>query len=244
VTGPAARLDAVLAATWPAAETRACGPFALRRSPGGGARVSAATLEGDAPPDAAQIDAAVAAMRGWGQVPRFRVRAGQAALDRALAARGFALQDATAILCTSLDRLPPPPPRLAAFALWPPLAIQDAIWRDAGIGTDRRAVMERVTGPRMAILGRVDDRVGGAAFVAADGGVAMLHALAVRPGARRRGLARHMVAGAAAWARGVGCSHFAVAVERANGAALALYAGLGLADCTGYHYRAGATDAD
>lgn len=239
----AATLDAVLAATWPAAETRACGPFTLRRSPGGGSRVSAATLEGDVPPDAAKIDAAIAIMNGWGQVPRFRVRDGQDEFDRALAAHGLGVQDATLILAGSLDRLPGPPPRLAAFTIWPPLAIQDAIWCDAAIGPDRRAVMDRVAGPHAAILGRAADRPGATAFVAAHGEIATMHALVVRPAARRKGLARHMVAQAAHWARAQNCTALAVAVTRANAPARALYAHCGLEMRSGYHYRAGPGDA-
>ncbi len=239
-----ATLDAVLAATWPAADTCACGPFTLRRSPGGGSRVSAATLAWGRMPDPAEIDAAVAAMAGWGQVPRFRIRDGQARFDALLAARGFARHDPTLIAAAALAALPGPPPRLSTFAVWPPLAVLGEIWADAGIGPDRRAVMARVTGPKTAILGRVDDRPGGAAFVAAHDGIAMLHALAVRAQARRKGLGRRIVAGAAAWARDHGCTHVAVAVTQANGPARALFAGLGLDACTRYHYRVGAMDAD
>lgn len=239
----AATLDSVLAATWPAAETRACGPFTLRRSPGGGSRVSAATLDADTLPDPAQIDTAVAAMAGWGQVPRFRIRDGQAGFDALLAARGFACHDPTLVLAAPLEALPGPPPRLSSFALWPPLAIAEEIWRDGGIGPDRRAVMDRVTGQKTALFGRINDRPGGAAFVAAHDGVAMMHALEVRPHLRRQGLARRMVAGAAAWARDAGCTAFAVAVTRANAPARALYSGLGLHPCAAYHYRAVASDA-
>lgn len=243
MTPSAATLDAVLAATWPAAETCACGPFTLRRSPGGGSRVSAATFDADGLPEPVQIDAAVAAMARWGQVPRFRIRDGQARLDALLAARGFARHDPTLILAAPIAALPGPPPRLSAFALWPPLAMADEIWRDGGIGADRRAVMDRVRDPKTAILGRIGDRPGGAAFVAVHGSVAMMHALEIRPQVRRQGLARRMVAGAIDWARATGCTAFSVAVTLANAPARALYTGLGMQPCAGYHYRAGAPDA-
>ena len=242
MTRDAATLDAVLDGTWPAAETRACGAFTLRRSPGGGSRVSAATHDADTLPDPADLDAALAIMRGWGQVPRFCIRDGQARLDALLAARGFLRHDPTVIFVAPLAALPGPPPRLTAFAVWPPLAIQEDIWHAAGIGPDRLAVMHRVEGPRTAILGRVGDRPGGTAFVAAHGDVAMLHALEVRPASRRQGLARHMIAGAADWARGIGCTALAVAVTRDNAPARALYSGLGLREVAAYHYRAGAAD--
>jgi GNAT superfamily N-acetyltransferase len=239
----AAMCDAALAATWPAADTVPCGPFTLRRSPGGGSRVSAATLDAAAPPDAGQIDRAVAEMAGWGQIPRFRVRDGQARFDALLSARGFARQDPTLFYGAPLSALPGSPPRLSAFAIWPPLAIQDEIWRDAGIGPDRRAVMDRASAPKTAILGRLGDRPGGTAFVAVHGAVAMMHALEVRPKARRCGLARWIVAAAADWARAQACTHFAVAVTDANAPARALYAGLGLEACGRYHYRVGAAHA-
>ncbi len=242
MTPSAVSLDAVLTATWPAAETRACGAVTVRRSPGGGSRVSAATQDTDALPDPGDIDAAAAMMRGWGQVPRFRIRAGQARLDALLAARGYRRHDPTTIHVAPLAALPGPPPRLTAFAIWPPLAIQTDIWRAAGIGPDRWAVMHRAPGPRTAILGRIADRPGGTAFVAALGDTAMVHALVVRPQMRRRGLARSMIAQAAAWARHIGCTHIAVAVTQDNAAAGALYAGLGLTEACAYHYRAGTAD--
>lgn len=240
MTVTAATLDAVLAATWPAAETRPCGPFMLRRSPGGGSRVSAATCDAETLPHPGDIDAAVATMRDWGQVPRFRIRAGQARFDALLAAQGFLRHDPTCIYAAPLDRLPGPPPRLSGFTIWPPLAIQDDIWRDAGIGPDRRAVMDRVSGPCTAVLGRIGDRPGGTAFLAVHAGIAMLHALEVRPQLRRQGLARSMIAQAAAWARGTVCTHLAVAVTRDNAPACALYADLGMTEASSYHYRAAA----
>lgn len=242
MTLSAATLDAVLAATWPAAETRASGPFTLRRSPGGGSRVSAATLDTGDVPAPAQIDDAIARMHGWGQVPRFRVRAGQARFDALLAARGYDRHDPTLIFVAPLDALPGQPPRLTAFAIWPPLAIQTDIWSAAGIGPDRLAVMARVAGPRTTIFGRLDDRPAGTGFVAAHAGVAMLHALEVRSQSRRCGLARRMIAQAVAWAREAGCTHLAVAVTQDNAPACALYAGMGMTEGAAYHYRAGPAD--
>ena len=49
--------------------------------------------------------------------------------------------------------------------------------------------MERVAPPRAALLGRLHDRAAGAAFVAADGPVAMIHAIEVAPAFPRPGLA-------------------------------------------------------
>lgn len=236
-----------LAATWPAAQTLRLGRVTLRRSPGGGKRVQAAsfapgdaTALGDAGGDAlgTEIAAAEAAMRDGGQTPLFMVRPGQAALDATLAQRGYARCDPTRLLSAPLadlaDRVPP---RLAAFEVWPPLAIMTEIWQEAGIGADRRAVMARVTGPRTALFGRAGDRPAGAGFVAAHGSVAMVHALEVRPALRRQGVAGHLMAQAAIWAEAQGCTTLALAVTEANQPARAFYAGLGFQDVTGYHYR-------
>ena len=54
-----------------------------------------------------------------------------------------------------------------------------ALWAEGGIGPARLAVMDRVTLPKTAILGRTGDRAAGVAFVAATGDCAMLHALEV-----------------------------------------------------------------
>jgi GNAT superfamily N-acetyltransferase len=238
----AARLDTALAATWPAAALHSCGPFTLRRSEGGGSRVSAATLDAKELPLEAELDTALAIMRDWGQVPRFRVRDAQTRFDAQLAARGFIRHDPTVFCAAPLSALPGPPPRLSTFTIWPPLAIAAEIWRDAGIGPDRCAVMERPKGAKTTILGRMGDRPGGTAFVATHDRIAMMHALEVCPHLRRKGLGRQIVAGAAAWAREEGCTHFAVAVTRDNTSARTLYAGFGLVVSAGYHYRAEVPD--
>jgi GNAT superfamily N-acetyltransferase len=237
-------LDAALGATWPALETRTLGPLTLRRGGGGGSRVSAATLDADGLPGGDILDAAEATMRSWTQAPTWRVRAGQADFDATLAARGHAIVDPTLFYAAPAAALAdPPPPRLAAFDIWPPLAIQHDIWREAGIGPARIAVMHRASGPRTALFGRAADHPAATGFLAAHDGIAMLHALEVRPAQRRHGLARHLVAHAAAWALRHDCATLAVAVTEANAPARALYAGLGMAEAGGYHYRKGPLDA-
>ena len=58
--------------TWPAEEQRTLGPVTLRRSTGGGKRVSAATASGPVDEDA--VEEAEAQMREMGQVPLFSFR--------------------------------------------------------------------------------------------------------------------------------------------------------------------------
>lgn len=231
-------LFAALAASWPAAETRRLGPWTLRRGAGGGNRVSAATLDGLL----GDIAAAEAAMREWGQRPLVMVRPGEAALDGALAARGYAVRDASLVLAAPSEALALRAPQEAAIRCDGPLAAMAALWAAGGIGPPRLAVMARAAGPKAWLLGREGERVGGCAFVAAAGGVAMLHALEVAPGARRRGLGVLLTRAAAAWAVAQGAGVLALAVTEANAPARALYGGLGMVEAARYHYRLSAQD--
>ena len=238
MTPDPAALEAALEASWPAAATRACGPFVLREGAGGGRRVSAATAQG--PADAAALEAAIAEMGGQGAL--FRLRPGTCAwdgeLDQALAARGFRRADPTLLLAAPVAALAPEPlPRLRVFAIWPPLAIQRALWAEGGIGPERLAVMARAASPRTALMARQDDRVAGTGFVALHGDVAMIHAMEVTPALRRRGAAGNLLRAAAEWSAGQGARWLALAVTEANAPARALYARLGMAEAGRYHYR-------
>jgi N-acetylglutamate synthase len=231
-------LFAALDATWPAAETIASGPWLLRRSPGGGRRVTAASLQGPL----ADPDAAAASIADLGQSPLFQVREGQDELDAALAARGYLRHDPTLLLAIPAAGLDPPPPD-RVIRCDAPLAAMAAIWRQGGIGADRIAVMDRVAAPRAWLLGRDGERPAACGFVAVHGGVAMLHALEVAPAARRAGLGAALTRAAAAWARPRRAGLLAVAVTEANAPARALYDALGFRPAGRYHYRAAAEPA-
>jgi GNAT superfamily N-acetyltransferase len=226
----------LLEATWPPAFRHRVGPWAIREGQGGGQRVSAATAEGGWAPDDIQL--AEHAMSALGQAPIFMIRAGDDALDAALAARGYSIKDpVVAYLGDCAAMAQPAPSPMAAFVHWPPLGIARDIWAEAGIGPARRAVMDRVRGPKCAILGRQNDRASGVAFVAISGDSAMLHALEVVPAQRRQGSAHQIMRAAAGWALDQGATRFALVVTEANAAARALYASLGMAVVGQYHYR-------
>ncbi|SLN35598.1 putative acetyltransferase [Pseudoruegeria aquimaris] len=231
-----AALFAALEATWPAARCEAHGPWLIRFGAGGGKRVSAATPTG--PVSASDIPQAEEAMRALGQAPLFMIRSEDAALDAALQARGYAVVDPVALYVAPIERLAAiETERLSGFAIWPPLAIQEEIWAEAGIGPARLAVMERAKGPKAAILGRADARAAGTAFVALHGEIAMIHALEVSPRMRRKQTGRRMMGVAAQWAQKAGARWIALAVTRENMPANALYASLGMASVETYHYR-------
>lgn len=227
-------LAQVMEATWPAARAWRVGPWTIRDGAGGGKRVSAATADGAW--SEADLPLAEAAMAAQGAPALFLIREGEAALDAALAERGYGIVDpvvAFACAAGSVAR----PPVMAAFAHWPPLFIARDLWAEAGIGAARQAVMERVTGPKTVILGRQADRCCGVAFVALSGRTAMLHALEIAPAFRRRGSARHILQAAAHWALDQGGDTLSVVVTQANAPARALYASLGMQAVGQYHYR-------
>jgi ribosomal protein S18 acetylase RimI-like enzyme len=228
-------LFAVTEATWPAAAFHEVGPFLVREGKGGGQRVSAATAEDDW--TRTDIDAVEAAQKGLGQHPLFMIRPEDTALDAALAARGYAIKDPVNLYEAPVSALLGEVKRLSAFTIWPPLAIMRDIWAEGGIGPDRIAVMERAEGPKTTVLGRVNDRASGAAYMAIHGKTAMLHALHIVPDQRRQGSAVNMMREAARWAQDHGAERFSVLVVQSNNAAIALYTSLNMQLVGHYHYR-------
>ncbi|MHA6324845.1 GNAT family N-acetyltransferase [Roseivivax sp. CAU 1753] len=229
-------LTGMLDATWPADRKLETPGFILRAGQGGGKRVSAATAADSW--TASQIAPAEAAMRGLGQTPLFMIRQGEAELDAELEARGYRVVDPTVILSAPIDAIDDRDiPRVTAFTIWEPLAIMYEIWAAAGIGPARLAVMDRVTAPKTAILGRINDNPGGVAFAAIADRNVVVHAVEVVPKLRNMGLAKWMMRQAARWGRAHGATHLVILVTRANATANALYAALGMSEIGGYHYR-------
>ncbi len=234
MTPDLARLLAANEATWPPAACHRIGPWMIRTGRSGGKRVSAATAK--EPVTAADIPLAEAAMDALGQPALFMVREDQKALDTLLATAGYTVADQVAAYLgpATLDAAPPP---ISAFDCWPPLAIQCDLWTAGGIGRPRMAVMNRVTLPKAAILGRINDRAAGTAFVALDHDIAMMHALVVAPEHRRQGAARNILRGALRWAQDQGAKWFGLAVTTGNVPARGLYSSHGLQLVGHYHYR-------
>lgn len=232
---PLSALFAANEATWPPVRRFAVGGFTVREGGGGGRRVSSATC--DAGWTDSQLDPAEAAMTGLGQPLQFMIRPGDDRLDAGLAQRGYRVADPTVIYAAPIAALAPAPDPMTAFPHWPPLAITQTLWAEAGIGPARLEVMHRAPGPRAALLGRRGDRPAGVAFVALHDGTAMLHALAVPEAMRRAGLGGNILRRAAVWAGENGALALGLAVTEANGPARALYASLGMKAVGQYHYR-------
>lgn len=222
-------------ATWPAAEYADAGGFRVGRGAGAGGRVSSARAVKEWTAD--DIPAAIAQHEKWGQRPLFRALDDDAGLIGALTGHGFRRENPTLIMEIETQALNDREiPRVTAFPIWPPLAIQRKIWASGKIGPGRQQVMARVPAPMTSILGRIEDRAAGAAFVATHDGVAMVHCVEVLPELRRKGLAGWMMRCAALWGAEQGADRFALAVSRANDGAVALYHDLGFRETAGYSY--------
>ncbi|MEL7114853.1 MAG: GNAT family N-acetyltransferase, partial [Pseudomonadota bacterium] len=100
-----------------------------------------------------------------------------------------------------------------------------------------KLALDRAEGPKTSLLGRAKDQPAGTAFVAIHQGIAMIHAIEVTSALRRLGVARYILQCAAHWAQDQGATHLTLLVTKANAAANALYASLGMESVGQYHYR-------
>lgn len=225
------RLLRALDVTWAPAEVVRADGWTVRRGLGGGNRVSAASGEGS-------VLAAEKAHRDLGQTPLFQLQPGQDALDAELAAAGYALHEPVLFYAAPVaDVVGTQSHMAAAYRCHCRPAIMEEIWAQGGIGPERLAIMDRVADPKKLLLSRADDRPAGAAFVAVDQDVAMIHAIEVMPQYRRKGCAVLLMEVAARFAQEHGAEWLTLAVTRANTGARALYEKLGMQECGAYHYR-------
>lgn len=231
-----ARLRRAMDATWAAAETLSVGPWVIRRGLGGGKRVSAATCS--APVTTADIATAEAAMRDMNQPELFMLTPESTALDTALENRGYRMVDPVLIFCARADgiaRLNPHP--LDAIPCDEPLALMAELWEVGGIGPARLQVMHRTKGPKTHLFCRHENTPAGAAFVAIDNEIAMVHALEISKGHRRFGIGCKLMGRAAIWALENGAMWLSAVTTGENLPAQGLFSGLGMGIVGKYHYR-------
>ncbi len=232
----ALRLAEVCEATWPPASQKALGAWTIREGRGGGNRVSAATEAW--PVTDADLPVAEKAMRALGQVPLFQIREGDHKLDALLESHGYTVRDPVNLWAVATSRLTTTPiPRGTVYTMWPPLELVRDIWIDGNVGPPRLAVMERAKCEKTAILARSGDYPAGVAFAGIHDGVAMIHALYVKPSMRRQGAGGMMIRAAAKWALNRGVEVLGLVVTQGNHAANPLYADLGMTRVGHYHYR-------
>ncbi|WP_172297556.1 N-acetyltransferase [Pseudoruegeria sp. HB172150] len=226
----------VVEGTWAPVRAFRVGPWMIREGGGGGQRVSAATAEPSFDPS--DLAMAEKAMRDLGQKTLFMIREGDAQLDALLERQGYRIHDPVALYAIDIGELTSEKvPPVSAFSIWPPLAIQKDIWREAGIGPERCAVMDRVQGPKTSILARHNDQPAGAGFIACLKQTAMIHSVEVVPSHRRQGVGSNILRQAAHWAQDQGATVFSLAVTRSNEKANPLYTSLGMQVVGYYHYR-------
>jgi len=232
----------VMESTWPPAARRSIGPWTIRLDPSNSSRVCSATAQTPWTPQ--DIALAASTMRAAGQRPLFMIRAGEDALDDALAQRGYLVKDPVNIHAAAVDHIAiQRPPPVTTFEVWPPLAAQAEIWAAGGIGAGRLAIMDRAPMPKTTILGRAKDRPAGTLFAGIHGDCAMVHAVEIAPAHRRQGLARHMMVASAFWAQLQGARWLTLVATQANTGANTLYASLGMTVVGQYHYRIAPEDA-
>ena len=241
-------LEAAAARGWRATETQRIGGWLLRAAGGFTGRANSCLPLGDA---GRPLDAAIDSVEKWyrerGLVPAFQVPVPLGAtLEAALDRRGWPspgedvlvmTADLSAVARSSREDLPPvalssePDDRwLAAYHYRGGRLPANA--RTVLINADVvtfAAVME--DGRRVAIArGAVTDSPQGRRWLGAT-------AVEVDPAMRRRGLASHVMAGLAEWARGQGATDGYVQVAEGNAGAIATYQGLGFTEHHRYHYR-------
>ncbi len=226
----------VIDKTWPAARMLPVGPWILRDGQGGGKRVSAATANGHV--GKADIPLAEAGLASIGQPPLFLIRDGDEALDMMLQARGYALLDpVTVYACRVAELTKIRLPRVTVFEIWQPLSIMLEIWQAGGIGPARIDVMRRAIGPKISLLGRLNEHPAAAAYVAIHEATAMVHAIEILEHQRRQGMGAWIMRAAAFWAAKHGAHTLSVVCTDANEGANRLYSSLGMSIVGHYHYR-------
>ena len=240
--GVAALERAALSAV-PAERVAFDGPFVIRGFLGGTGRANAASSLDPAPDPAlparvARIEAAYARM---GLPCRFRsTPLDPAGLALLLRRRGYAERDETVVLAGPVAAVARPDPEVAA------LSGPEPEWLDVVATAEyqteaRRAEKLRLPAllalPAAWLVLRREGRALACVFVVAQGPLAGIFDLAVRPEAKRKGLGRRIVAAAADWAaREHGAAWLWGQIAATNAPSLALNQGLGLREVYRYRY--------
>jgi ribosomal protein S18 acetylase RimI-like enzyme len=200
---------------------------------------------------AQRVDAAEWFYAERGGVARFQVCADcPAGLDRLLAERGYRWQASISLL-TAVAGAP------TAVHVAPGITVRV----DASLGQDWLAVLaatsepdtdvhhetrllRRVNRPHAYVTVLADDAPVGIGRAVADGGWTGVFNMATTPQARRRGVARVVLAAIASWAAAHDAPRLYLQVEQSNDPALRLYHAAGFTQLATYHYRVRATHSD
>jgi GNAT superfamily N-acetyltransferase len=226
----------------PAPRTAFDGPFVLRAFAGGTGRAnSAISLDPAADPLLPERLPRIEAFYvRAGLRPRFRsTPLDPPGLRGALEARGYVAHDESQVMFGAIegaaeaaiaaDMLDHPTPDWMAVMA----AGEHQVPRRQ---EEKRRMPEVVAVPAAWVLLRHEGAPAACAFVTADGPLAGVFDLAVRPDLRRRRLGRVVVAAGLDWARRNGARFAFAQVSCANAASLGLFASLGIAERYRYRY--------
>jgi GNAT superfamily N-acetyltransferase len=163
-------------------------------------------------------------------------------LDATLAARGYRRDGAMSLQTSPVDAVrTSPPPNLCLRLTEAPTPEWFDVWYAVhGNGSDlrtERAMLDRVAQPSAYAIASDADRVVAVGRAVADAGWVGVFGMATLPAARGSGAGRGILTAAADWASTQAASGIYLQVERANAAALRLYARAGFAEAAAYHYR-------
>jgi GNAT superfamily N-acetyltransferase len=193
----------------------------------------------------AAITQAEALYRDAGLAPCFRITEGAApaALDAALAARGYTVEGRSHVLVAPVAALPAGRRGTLELSLlaapseaW--LACYAADHGDAAARTALAALARRIAAPRRFAGAVVDGTLASVALVAVTEDWAQVSAVRTLAEYRRRGLAAAVLEALLGWARRQGAQRCALQVEAENAPVLALYGKAGFRRAYDYFYRA------
>ncbi|PHK94815.1 GNAT family N-acetyltransferase [Pseudoroseomonas rhizosphaerae] len=230
----------------PALRTAFDGPFLLRAFLGGTGRANAASSL-DPAQDAglpARLERIAENYRRLGLAPRFRsTPLDPPGLEEALLERGYREADASLVMAGPLAAFATPgaTPDAALEVLPAPTEEWLAVVATAEYQTEQRRA-EKLRAPALMMVPaawlvlRVEGQAAAVGQVAADGRLLGFFDIATAPAFRRQGLARRLLAAAAAWGRAQGGTTGWLQVSAANAPARALYEALGLREIYRYRY--------
>jgi len=251
-----------MAQGWRALEVEHLGGWLLRAAAGFTGRGNSALPLGDpGVPLPAAVDAVEAFYAARGLVPQVAVPRGLAApicadgldggaLDALLAARGWSVHTETAVMTAPVSALAAGPllPGAEVVVSADPDEDWQAVYRYRGQVLPPEGLAVLTASPVRAFAAV---REGGRTLAVARGTTTPfptgawlgITSVEVLPEARRRGLARALLAALADWGRASGASSAYLQVTWDNAAARALYASTGFTDHHGYAYRRAAPPA-
>ncbi|MEJ3749095.1 GNAT family N-acetyltransferase [Actinomycetes bacterium KLBMP 9797] len=241
--GSGAWLERWAAASWPAAEVRQSSGWLLRHTPGVRRRRSNSALPpapADSPQDTIAVVEAFYRERGLPVVVQVSPAEQHAALDAALADRGYDTDRPTLVLTAPLSQV-------TAATDGPPATVTVAErltdqWRVAFDPNGDNAavcdqVLARIPMPAGFATAVLDGEPAGIGLLTAGEGWVGVYCMATVAQHRRKGVATAILHAGARWAASRGAERAYLQVEQDNAGARALYRTAGFTLSHRYHYR-------